>query len=481
MQKNNIAKRIEALVEYLNQGLYGQEEVIKKLLLFTLAKRKIKVSGNDEVLKNIICKRVRASFKEFYDDENFSLPCFGDDLPEILIPEIPEKDFLDFITNGNIELVPTEKQKNLLFTMDEVNKLQKEIKKIGLSDGVKQLILFNRKICTDTRWQDIIHVLQMSAFLNERDTVYLSDFSIFNSRLFTWPGNYRYICDFQFYNTINYVEYLKNKTNPERVRIPTSYGGMGVYEDKKIEINDRLIKDFDDYASENCSISGKENSAVKTIKETLDEKYSLALEDLEKRLHQIELFRSELNKPCIFKGEIGTFDLNAVTKNFEETKSALKSEYEKINFSFVEDIEIGDCICCNGDVQKPAGVSSDKIVAVICIKGDTANSLYGLSQEGWQEKTYEEAESIAESYSGKNNSVYSADWKIPTIEQLEQIYKNRETINSQKLGYNLSGKFWSSTKKDGEAVYFFDFDKGKKDYTTTDHKYNLALLHQFGD
>ena len=34
-------------------------------------------------------------------------------------------------------------------------------------------------------------------------------------------------------------------------------------------------------------------------------------------------------------------------------------------------------------------------------------------------------------------------------------------------------------KKDDNSVYYFDFSTGKKDYTTPDHKYNVALLHRF--
>lgn len=495
IDKKDYPNRIEALVKYLSQGLYGQEDVIKELLLFALARRKVEVNADDEELKNIVLNRVYAAFKEFYGDENFTIPRSGDTLKSICVDKTPEENFFDFITQDIPELAPTEEQKSLLFSMDEVNAMQKEIKKIGLSDGVKRLILENRDSHSDTVWQSIIHVLQMSAFLNRRDTVCLSDFSIFED-------------DIKFYEEINYIEYLDVKYNKdiyikdyflERDKV-RNFGSI-------FDINDYSIQEFEQ-ASVYCSESEKEYSAVKQKKITLDKTYSRIIERLEENLQDIKLFESELDIPCIFSLRTSSYFsgiLYGLTINFERTKTAMRSEYEKINFSFVKSIEIGDCIFKDGthkkssDVLKLVSGPSDvwgnyiikdrfklnidikPLVAIICIKGNTEDSLYGISQEGWTEIDFSKAEKAAESYHAKLSSVYSSEWLIPTIEQLEEIYQNREKITQEALGYKLSGKFWSSTKKEDEAVYFFDFDKGTKDYTTPDHKYNLALVHRFGE
>ena len=483
IDKKDYPNRIEALVSYLSQGLYGQEDVIKELLLFALAKRKVEVNADDEELKNIVLNRVYAAFKEFYVDKNFSIPCSGDTLKSIYIPKIPKGNFFDFITQDIPELTPTEEQKSLLFSMDEVNAMQKEIKKIGLSDGVKRLILENRDRNHDTVWQDIVHVLQMSAFLNDRDIVYLSDFS--NS--YVCVNSEFWFCDIKFQKTTSGIE-------------------------KK---NDSVTSDFENYISENfykdenSSIHRygfehpheKENSAVKKIKNSLDNEYPIAVENLEKKLQEIEFFKTELDKPCIFMRNSNFFEalLGFTARILERTKIALKSKYEEINFPVAKDIEIGGYIFKGGTYIKHYDEAIwydddhyertimiddfriNSLVAIICIKGSTADPLYGISQEGWTGIDFSEAQQIAESYKAKKSFVYSSDWLIPTIEQLEEIYQNREKIEQEALGYKLSGKFWSSTKKGDEAVYFFDFDKGTKDYTTPDHKYNLALVHLFGE
>ena len=199
---------------------------------------------------------------------------------------------------------------------------------------------------------------------------------------------------------------------------------------------------------------------VEILKKHIKEKYSLLSKELDKQIAVLNSYKAELNIENIFacKEELDKMlaEIDEHFKNFENTKNKIKEIYDKIEFSFVDDIDIGDCICLDGSVN-----SSDDDVAVICIKGNTADSLYGASTEAWKETSFDEAEQIAESYTCNGSSVYSKDWSIPTIEQLEQIYENREELDTC-LDYELTGKFWSSTKKDNDAVYFFDFDKGKR-------------------
>lgn len=483
INNKDFPKRIKALTEYLNQGIYGQEYVIKQLLLFALAKRKIEVKTNDEVLKNIVCRRVSAAFKEFYNDENFSVPVSGIILNEITISEIPEENFFDFITDGNIELVPTEEQKSLLFSMEEVNNMQKEIKKIRLSDGVKWFITLARNRYSVTGWQDFVHVAQMSAFLNGRDLVSLTDISNISIHIRDHGRDYYDTCSLYIKNHKSiridndyFYDGYGNRIHGYAVDKYT-YGKYNKYNDKDSEIVSEiknLIEIFKD-----CVIVTYEPSAVEILKKHIKEKYSLLSKELDKQIAVLNSYKAELNIENIFacKEELDKMlaEIDEHFKNFENTKNKIKEIYDKIEFSFVDDIDIGDCICLDGSVN-----SSDDDVAVICIKGNTADSLYGASTEAWKETSFDEAEQIAESYTCNGSSVYSKDWSIPTIEQLEQIYENREELDTC-LDYELTGKFWSSTKKDNDAVYFFDFDKGKKDYTTPDHEYNLLLIHRFGE
>ncbi len=356
---------------------------------------------------------------------------------------------------------------------------KRKSKKIGLSDGVKRVILENRDRNHDTVWQDIVHVLQMSAFLIGRNKVCLADMSIF---------------DFPLHNYINYVEYLKNEFKKNIItngRIYKSFAGIKL-------INNKSIEEFHKFIIENFSKDAKEFSGIKNFKNTLDEKYYCIINYIEKRKLEIETFPEELKESNIFgNNENLSENFETDIKNLDETKTALESKYNEICFSFVKDIKIGDCIFIDGTHKKSSdiwaintfsrdvnskprlNIAIQSLIAIICIKGNTADSLYGISQEGWTGIDFSETQKIAESYGAKGSTAYSSDWLIPTIEQLEEIYQNRGKIAQEALGYKLSGKFWSSTKKEDEAVYFFDFDKGTKDYTTPDHKYNLALVHRF--
>ena len=459
-KNKDYSKRIEALTQYLSQGLYGQEETIKNILLFTSAERKSGISCEDTVLKKTICHRVAAAFKEFYSDNNFSIKTKGQVIESLNIPKIPIEKFFDFATYDlSLQLIPTEEQKSLLFTIEEVDKLQAEIQKIALSAGVKAYILRYRHNFEDSYWQDLVHVLQTSAFLNGRDTVCLADCMAFNN-LSGSIGIQDHLFRDDYKN-----DYVKD------VDIP------------------KLVKEFHDFIHKNCSTAEKESSSLKTIKKWLNTNYSSITKKIDDSLVQLQKFRTELEEDNIFKvnSRKDWYDefFDETIKYLKETKEDLKKKYEEIKFSFVKEIEIGDLISTSGDLLKSIRWGNgDNVFAVIAIKGNTADSIYGISQEGWQEKSYKEAEEIAAAYKGKNSPVYKDAWKIPDIEQLEQIYQNRQIIEPDggyKLGYKLTGKFWSSTKKDNDAVYFFDFDKGIKDYTTTDHKYNLALVYKFGE
>jgi hypothetical protein len=474
INKKDYPNRIKALLEYLNQGLYGQEDAIKQLLLFTLAKQPIALNGN---LKGFVYRHVSAAFIEFYNDENFSIPCFEEGVQEFNMSRTPDENFFDFITSDIPKLVPTEEQKSLLFSMEEVDEMQKEIKKIRLSDGVKRLISYNRDYFVDTRWQKIVHVLQMSAFLNRRDVVCLSDlfdYRVENSNI--------------YYNFYDFIELIR-RGNHNRKEDPSL-----LYEDQPptwigYEDSDRFyFLSEEEYERQDSEIAfvmhcrlrfkeiKKEPSAVKQLKKSLEEKYSILTDRYDTLVAACNSFKAELLIENIFacKDVINEIDkaIDKHIENFEYVKTEMKKIYDKIEFSFVKDINIGDRICADGSVNK----KNDRHVATICIKGSTADSLYGIG-DSLEEKTFEEAEKIAESYTCNGSPVYSKDWSIPTIEQLEQIYNNRELPNAVQL----TGKYWSSTKKDNDAVYFFDFDKGKKDYTTPDHKYKLALIHRFGE
>ncbi len=459
-----IKKRFYTICDYLCQSCYGQEDLIKLSLLFAIAKENIYIDypSNDEVIiKELIHDRILKAFGNNFN--KFEYLKGREDYCGINISakKLSDEDYLDYITTGHIsELTPAAEQ-NTLLTQTVINDWQEYIDSIPFSNCVKQLILSRRTEIEILYAKRIIHLARTSAFLNGRNEVHLTDFC--NLNYLEFP-----------YERLNYSEYLE-------------YGGRGgefgiTWSDPgKLTSGDSVsdsIKEFQLYVEENCKPdSKKESGALNEQKGLLKSKYKDVLDKISERFTFIADSRKELTESNYFNRQteidevLKSFD--AAEKNLKETEKLVKEQFKNIEFSYVSDINLGDCICKDGSVSSKAGM------AIICLKENTADSIFGITTEQWNEKNFAEASTLASEYNCNGSNVYASGWILPSIEQLEQIYKNLSESDLSELKNLLKDRYWSSTKKDDNAVYYFDFSTGKKDYTTPDHKYNAALLHQF--
>lgn len=437
-----ISKRFKTICDYLCQKCYGQEALIKLSLLAVIAKENISIgySENDEkMIKDFVKKCVKNAFKNHVDNFEASQHK-SEPLLHISQKELSDEDYLDYITNGLSEFTPSDEQRDALLTQNEIDDWQKDIDAIPFSNCVKQFILLNRYSNEISNVKRIIHIARTSAFLNGRSEVLLTDF-----------------CN---------VGYLK---------FPEQYNPY----EKRLAY---LIKQFEYIAKKFNTGYKKESAAVNDQKGMLQSKYKDVLDKIreqitfikdcikDKELYEVNLFKSQ--------SEIDDFleSLDSEEKNLKETENHIKQEYENIEFSYVSDINLGDYIQSDGSLNM---LNGGWRIAVICLKENTADSLFGISTSQWEEKDFTEAIKLASDYDGDGSEVYTSDWILPSIEQMEQIYKNLEKSELSLLKPKLSKRYWSSTKKDDNSVYYFDFSTGKKDYTTPDHKYNVALLHRF--
>lgn len=440
-----ISKRFKTICDYLCQKCYGQEALIKLSLLAVIAKESISIgySENDEkMIKAFVRKCVKNAFKNPVDNfeasQHKSKP-----LLHINQKELSDEDYLDYITNGLSEFTPSDEQSDALLTQNEIDDWQKDIDAIPFSNCVKQFILLNRYSNEISNVKRIIHIARTSAFLNGRSEVLLTDF-----------------CN---------VGYLKS---PDEHSI-----GLNVLEQ---EFRLFIRKNFNpgyNYKKESAALNAQKGMLQSKYKDVLDKitEYFTFLKDFnkDKELSEVNLFKSQSELDDFLKS------LYSEEKNLKETENHVKQEYEEIDFPYASDIYLGDNIEKDGSLNRSWGI------AVICLKENTADSLFGISTSQWEEKDFTEAIKLASDYDGDGSEVYASDWILPSIEQMEQIYKNLEKSELSGLSVlselkpKLSNRYWSSTKKDDNSVYYFDFSTGKKDYTTPDHKYNVALLHRF--
>ena len=82
----------------------------------------------------------------------------------------------------------------------------------------------------------------------------------------------------------------------------------------------------------------------------------------------------------------------------------------------------------------------------------------------------------------ENGNSYS-DWYLPSKDELDKIYQNREIINNTSLknsGTALTeGYYWSSTEEDKHKTWIQYFKTGKQSYYFKHYSYNVRAVRAF--
>ena len=226
--------------------------------------------------------------------------------------------------------------------------------------------------------------------------------------------------------------------------------------------------------------------AKKTVMESFDkEEYTPIVEQIDSEIADLQNFRAENEKPFSENAFANASRYSPILLNkidesikiLEDKKLKLKEQHERYasDSNVKSDFELCDIILRNGTFKKAKSkVADTDIIAKVCMKGDTTNSAYGIAWEDFNEYDFEGAKKKAEEYGKDFSEPYNSGWMLPSIEQLKQIYVN----SHEKNDFNLSGKYWSSSKKGDGAAFYFDFDDGEEDYTTLDHEFNILLIRK---
>jgi len=75
----------------------------------------------------------------------------------------------------------------------------------------------------------------------------------------------------------------------------------------------------------------------------------------------------------------------------------------------------------------------------------------GLGRPNW-----DDAQKIIKKYRGGKKK----DWRLPTVDELELIYKN---LKLQELGRLSVDKYWSSLQDNADYAWVFDFSQGTRE------------------
>ena len=83
---------------------------------------------------------------------------------------------------------------------------------------------------------------------------------------------------------------------------------------------------------------------------------------------------------------------------------------------------------------------------------------------------YNNAAKAASAYRGPNNL---ADWFLPNMEELNELYRQRSSFGI------LSGTFWSSLQSSLSAAYSKDFSTGIQTPTNKSNIFNVRPIRAF--
>ncbi|MGP1438420.1 MAG: Lcl domain-containing protein, partial [Treponema sp.] len=170
----------------------------------------------------------------------------------------------------------------------------------------------------------------------------------------------------------------------------------------------------------------------------------------------------------------------------EDAEIALNKQHNRYFKASLDAIlHEGDVIFKNGliyskdEIAKIAEEGKKNIIAVVCISGNKTYAL-GINEHVM---CWEDMKDYASNYGKDLPKEYSTNWKVPSKEELNKIWKNIGTINTSlnTLGLPILSAqgYWSSTEKEDAAFYQMFDEKGPQDHTTKDHEYAVRLIREW--
>ena len=492
-----------------------------------------------------------------------------------------EDNFFQMIeSHSSAEVEISEEIKKLQISNSELETWKKEIEKVSLSEEARAVISAIRKELTkrnealteeekdsgeafevgDRRWEKIAHILQTSAFLNDRKEVDLMDCQLIEYCIWstekqqkkvreivetciqqhgldcdtsieeineqiedfektvdeTWfkevkkpatekivivDGQKCYECIREGTQETWYVTVEKGKHNPysnchdlynSNKDHTTSYNfyknedNIRCYYDFEIKKNPPKTHleqiEFEDITQETKQ-KVFDNAHYKPIKEAISSEIKRLKEKKEK---DAVPFKANLFANQDYNKSLSSKTDEAIRK-LEDAEIDLEKQHNRyFNSELDTYLYEGDVILKNGliyskdEIAKMSEEEKKDVIAVVCISKDKTYAL-GINENVM---TWNDMKDYASNYGKNLPKDYSKDWKVSNKEELNEIWKNIDTINAslKAIGCTILSpqEYWSSTKNGDVAAFYQMFDdKGVQDHTTKDHKYAVRLIREW--
>lgn len=113
---------------------------------------------------------------------------------------------------------------------------------------------------------------------------------------------------------------------------------------------------------------------------------------------------------------------------------------------------------------------------------NTSTTIFGKTGKNKKTKTGYAAK-ICRKLKTKMDGTTYKDWRLPTIDELAILYKNREIINNTaKVNGGevfMNTYYWSGTEFDYTRAWAYYFDTGKKSTFYKNYMYNVRAVRDF--
>lgn len=231
-----------------------------------------------------------------------------------------------------------------------------------------------------------------------------------------------------------------------------------------------------------------EPAAKKANLELFTEKeFNPLLQKIEGEIKSLQDFKAENEAPFAMNAFANQQYRPILMKKIDDSireLEDLKLELHKQQNRYEDDsnvqkeFNLGDMILQDGS-WKPAGselAEDEEILGRVCLRANYGAAFAGVYVQ--KEHSFNSAGLLAENFGRERGFLppYDSGWRIPTIEEVVQIYNNWLVgVSDEK-----KGKVWSSSKSEGGGIRYLDIETKNIDHTTPDHEFGVILIRKLG-
>lgn len=187
------------------------------------------------------------------------------------------------------------------------------------------------------------------------------------------------------------------------------------------------------------------------------------------------------------------FYVNANNSKTTKSKALIESSYQVGDFAeggivvWVDETGEHGLVCAKQDqgseIQWAPQRNKTKYDKRVAGVNSTSTTIFGGKEKYRNNIRKYYARKLCKKLKLKESGNSYSDWYLPSRDELDKIYKNREIINNTALKNSGSalteGYYWSSTEEDKHNTWIQYFKTGKQSFYFKHYLYNVRAVRAF--